>query len=162
MNNQMNTIYYNKTKLMNQLKTEYLNVCNMIMENTKKRDNQIKNDEIALLKAKLAKLTGESENPITPPIITKEEKSRLLKNARQKRYTDKNKEKVASYKKTYNANNKQSIKEHNLEKIKCECGCEVSRISLSRHKKTKKHIDMMNPVKPKPSKSSCLSGMYCN
>ena len=30
------------------------------------------------------------------------------------------------------------------EKITCECGCEVNRGNLLRHKKSKKHIDLMN------------------
>jgi len=151
----MNTIYYNKTKLINQFKTEYLNIRNTLMDNTKKRDNQIKIDEIAKVKAdialqqaKLTQLTGEtSPISIAEEIISKSEKSRLLKNARQKRYTDKNKEKVANYKKTYKANNKEKVAEHNLEKISCECGCVISRISLARHKKTEKHIYAMKHLK---------------
>ena len=30
------------------------------------------------------------------------------------------------------------------EKVNCECGCEIVKTHLKRHKATKKHIDIMN------------------
>ena len=51
----------------------------------------------------------------------------------------------------YNAEHKeeskkyyQDNKEHYLEKINCECGSIVSRTHISRHNKTKKHIEYLN------------------
>jgi len=38
---------------------------------------------------------------------------------------------------------KQHSKEYNSEKISCECGCQIGRCDLARHKKTKKHIRLM-------------------
>ena len=35
-------------------------------------------------------------------------------------------------------------KTHNGEQITCECGCIVTRSCLSRHRKTKKHIELMS------------------
>ena len=48
--------------------------------------------------------------------------------------------------KDYNRNYYEKTKEKYHEKIKCECGCMVQRVSINRHKKSKKHIDLMNPV----------------
>jgi len=43
------------------------------------------------------------------------------------------------YQKEWRENNKQRI----YEQIKCECGCMISRLHISRHRKTKKHIELM-------------------
>ena len=32
------------------------------------------------------------------------------------------------------------------EQITCECGCIITRTCLSRHKRTKKHIDLMSKL----------------
>ena len=75
-----------------------------------------------------------------------------------KEYRENNKEKIKEQNKEYRENNKEKInewRENNKEKIKecrenskeiitCECGCEVCKKSLSRHQKTKKHIELMN------------------
>ena len=58
----------------------------------------------------------------------------------KKRYND-NKEKVKEKVNEYRKKNKQQIAEYNKEKITCECGSLVSNINLSRHKKSKKHIE---------------------
>ena len=55
-----------------------------------------------------------------------EDKEQILKNNRQ--YMDKHKE-------YFRANCK--------EQITCECGCMITRTCLSRHRKTKKHIELM-------------------
>jgi group I intron endonuclease len=66
-----------------------------------------------------------------------------------------NKEYIQEQNKQYRENNKEYIKEHNkqyydinkekvLEPIKCECGCVVKRGSLLRHKRTKKHTNLMS------------------
>jgi len=52
-------------------------------------------------------------------------------------------------KKNYEKNKEKFIKrsvEFNSEKVDCECGCIVNRNNLPRHKKTKKHLDLMNKV----------------
>ena len=36
------------------------------------------------------------------------------------------------------------------DKIICECGCKVSKASLPSHKKTKKHLQLMNTVNNNP------------
>tara|TARA_R110002153_G_C13097779_1_gene476199 strand:+ start:108 stop:632 length:525 start_codon:yes stop_codon:yes gene_type:complete len=57
----------------------------------------------------------------------------------QKQYKTDNKEKLSEYDKQYKTNNKDKINE----KIKCECGCIVTRSNLAKHKKSKKHMKLM-------------------
>ena len=45
--------------------------------------------------------------------------------------------------KKYNLENKEKRSKHSSEKVKCECGCELARACLARHKKSKKHIMLM-------------------
>ena len=46
----------------------------------------------------------------------------------------------------YRENNKEQIKEKKREKNTCKYGCEVVKIHLKRHERTKKHINLMNPI----------------
>ena len=71
----------------------------------------------------------------------------------EKEYREQNKEHIREQKKEYYEQNKEKIKEYreqNKEKINedrrkqkivCECGSEVRKDNLARHKKTKKHLD---------------------
>lgn len=61
-------------------------------------------------------------------------KDKLLEKAKE--YRDNNKDKI----KEYRENNKDKI----LEKVICECGCEVSKKHLSVHKKSKKHLALIS------------------
>ena len=54
-----------------------------------------------------------------------------------------NKEKNSEINKQWYENNKERLNERRGEKIVCECGCEIRRDSLSKHKKSKKHINLM-------------------
>lgn len=47
------------------------------------------------------------------------------------------------YSKRYNTENRDKINEKQNQKVKCECGCIVSRGNLSTHRKTKKHLKLM-------------------
>ena len=58
-----------------------------------------------------------------------------------KQYRIDNREKINETKKLYREKNKEKIKE----KITCECGCIVVRCNLTRHKKSKKHLDLIAP-----------------
>jgi hypothetical protein len=51
--------------------------------------------------------------------------------------------KVAQYKEEHRA----EINAKQREKVTCECGCEVSKSSLSRHQKSKTHLHIMNQLK---------------
>ena len=66
-------------------------------------------------------------------------KNKEHKKEYNKEYSTKNKDMIKERKQEYRTNNKHKIKE----KITCECGCEVSRGNLSTHKKTKKHLDLV-------------------
>jgi len=60
-----------------------------------------------------------------------------------KQYYEDNKQKIKEYKKKYYEDNKEKIKEEKREKITCECGSEITRRCLARHKKSQKHINLM-------------------
>ncbi len=62
----------------------------------------------------------------------------------QKQYYIDNKDKINEYNKQYYIANQAQLKAHHLEKIECECGCKLSRIAIYAHRKTKKHIQLMN------------------
>jgi hypothetical protein len=62
----------------------------------------------------------------------------------KKEYCEKNKEHIAEKMKKYRENNKEDIKLKRSEMITCECGSTVRKIQLAKHKRTKKHIDLMN------------------
>lgn len=68
----------------------------------------------------------------------------------QKQWREKNREyqkqwreQNRGYHKQWHEQNKERLKVKQNEKITCECGCVVKRGSLSNHKKTKKHIMLM-------------------
>jgi hypothetical protein len=67
---------------------------------------------------------------------------KLLEQAKQ-HYQD-NQDKILERQKQYREDNRDKIKEKKGEKITCECGCELTRSTLFRHQKTKKHIDLMS------------------
>ena len=61
-----------------------------------------------------------------------------------KEYRENNKEQIAEKRKERYENNKEKIKEERKEKITCECGCIVRKNDLARHKKTNKHLGLLN------------------
>ena len=63
---------------------------------------------------------------------------------KRKEWYEENKEILLKYRKEYYMNNKDIINEIKKIKIKCECGCEVSKQCLNKHIKSKKHIDLMS------------------
>jgi hypothetical protein len=78
---------------------------------------------------------------------------------RQKKYREQNKNKILEINKKYYEHNKQiiaekhkgyyeknidKILEQKKEKIVCECGSKITKCYLSRHKKTKKHLSIIN------------------
>ena len=77
-----------------------------------------------------------------------ENKDKISKN--HKVYCEENKDKIKEYRKKYREENKDKIKEYRKKyyeenpKVICDCGCEITKNSMIRHKKTKKHIDLMS------------------
>ena len=61
-------------------------------------------------------------------------------------YREKNKEKIAVEQKEYREKNKEQIAEKRKEKIICECGCIVRTNNLPKHKRTQKHIDLIEKL----------------
>jgi hypothetical protein len=63
-----------------------------------------------------------------------------------KEYQETNKEKLKKYMKEYQETNKTTILKKKKEKIKCECGCEVTKSNLKQHQRTQKHIDLIQSI----------------
>jgi len=61
-----------------------------------------------------------------------------------KKYYEQNKDKLKEYTKKYNDQNKDWIKEKTKDKITCECGCEIRKYDICRHKRTSKHQKLMS------------------
>ena len=61
----------------------------------------------------------------------------------KKQYNQDNKKKINEQRKQYRQNNKEAIAKKRSEKVICECGCILGKGTLSRHRKSKKHIDLM-------------------
>lgn len=63
---------------------------------------------------------------------------------KNKQYREDNKEAIVEKNKKYYEANKQKKLEKRKERITCECGEEVCKAALTRHKETKKHADRMH------------------
>jgi hypothetical protein len=63
-----------------------------------------------------------------------------------KEYYETNKEKINEKNKEYQETNKTTILEKKRKKIKCECGCEVTKNDLKRHQTSKKDISLMKCI----------------
>ena len=61
----------------------------------------------------------------------------------QQNYYKENADKILEQKQNYRKANKDKINEKALEKVKCDCGCMISKIHLLRHQKSSKHINLM-------------------
>jgi len=60
-----------------------------------------------------------------------------------KQYREKNRDKIKEYDKKRNEQRKDTQKVYKSTKIICECGCEIRRSDMARHKKSKKHADLL-------------------
>jgi len=70
-------------------------------------------------------------------------RSELGKQEYEKQYYVKNKDKILEHHKQYNTVNKDKISEYQKQKVTCDCGCILTRTNLPKHKKTKKHLKLM-------------------
>jgi len=85
--------------------------------------------------------------------------NKQIPNRSQKEWCIKNKDKISEYQTEYRLNNKDKSKEYHKElyiknkdaitenrkiKITCDCGKEVAKCKIARHKKSKRHIDIIN------------------
>ena len=62
---------------------------------------------------------------------------------RDNKYYKNNTDKIKEKHKKYREANEEAIKANKSEKITCQCGCEVTRSVLARHKKSQNHINIM-------------------
>lgn len=71
-----------------------------------------------------------------------------------KEYNLKNKEDISKKMKEYRLKNKDKIKEYTKErnkvKITCDCGADINKNSIYRHKRSNKHMDLMESKTPQP------------
>ena len=70
-----------------------------------------------------------------------ENKDKIKENT--SKYREANKDKNLEYQQKYRDKNKDKINE----KVKCVCGCMISKANLLRHKTSPKHIKLMNQIK---------------
>jgi len=81
---------------------------------------------------------------------TSEEEKKYRMGELKKQYREDNKEQLTKYYKGWAEKNKDIIlkkdRERSAIKVKCECGCEIRRDSLSKHKRSKKHIELMSSI----------------
>jgi hypothetical protein len=65
---------------------------------------------------------------------------------RNKEYREDNKQYISQHMKEYYEQHKEQIKEQKSEQIKCECGCIIRRGSMTRHKKSLNHIQLLENI----------------
>jgi len=75
-------------------------------------------------------------------------RERILEQKREysKKYYEANEDKIKKYSNEYYKNNTDKIKARVNQVISCQCGCDIRRGDLSTHKKSKKHIRLMELV----------------
>jgi hypothetical protein len=59
---------------------------------------------------------------------------------------NKNRDRCIEYGKNYYENHKEDVKkkyEENKQTLTCECGCEVLKVSMKKHKESKKHNNIL-------------------
>ena len=77
---------------------------------------------------------------------------------RHKAWKARNEDKVKAYKRQYYLDNIDKAREQGKVKVTCECGLLVFKSYLNKHKKTKKHLNIMSGSKPKNEKVACECG----
>ena len=102
------------------------------------------------------------------PCINMRIPSGIVAESRQdykKQYYQANQDKLLEYDKQYRQTNRDKIVEYRREPIVCECGATVSRNSLARHRRTKKHqqwLEQQPKPKPKPDSVARVSNLVRN
>jgi len=61
----------------------------------------------------------------------------------QKEWNEDNKEKVKQYKQKYKEKNREQTNKKLKEKVECECGSIIRKNDISKHRRTKKHIKLL-------------------
>ena len=71
----------------------------------------------------------------------KNNKDKILEHVKE--YREKNKKKISEKKKVYYQENKNKIAEKRKIKVICECVCDIRKDKIAIHRKSKKHIKLM-------------------
>jgi hypothetical protein len=71
-------------------------------------------------------------------------KDKLLE--QHKEYYEQNKDRSLEYKKKYRENNRDKISKQSSQQITCECGCIIRKDTLTKHKKTQKHLKLLDAI----------------
>ena len=64
----------------------------------------------------------------------------------QQEYYETNRKQLLEYKKKYDEANKEKISERRKEKVLCECGSNLRKSDLAKHRKTKKHLEYLESI----------------
>ena len=116
------------------------------IEDLKKREGEIIR-QIGTLNKSIAGRTQkeweqDNKNKIREYNQIYQEKNKEHKKEYDKIHYMENKDKKQEYKQLH----KEHYKELSSQQITCECGCILTKYKLSRHMKSKKHIDLMNNI----------------
>ena len=98
-------------------------------------------EELRMEEEEVRKYLNANLNSIASFLSTEEIKE--YRKEYKKQYHQKNKEIILQNQKEYRQENKEMISQKNKEIITCECGCDSTKGSLSRHRKSKKHLNLM-------------------
>ena len=74
-------------------------------------------------------------------------KDKFLELAKEYRSLEGNKEIIKKYNQKYRQDKKEKIQEHKKKPFVCECGCTIQWTEQARHKRNKKHLDLMEAKK---------------
>ncbi len=132
--------YYieNKDKIAEREKQYYTGNKDKIAERTKKYRLEHK-DQIA---EQVKQYYTEHKDKIAE----RTKKYRLEHKDEIKKYRLEHKDKIAEKKQQYYLKNKDKIAERGKQNITCECGCIITQCNLPRHKRSKKHQDLINKL----------------
>jgi len=65
---------------------------------------------------------------------------------KMKQYREQNRDEIREYKKQYREQHREELREKGRQKVTCECGCDVAKYNLSRHRKSPKHFLLMEKL----------------
>ena len=109
----------------------------------KRTKEEYRNDYKEEIKEYQSKYREENKEKIKERDKKYHEKNRDTILDKHKDYYKNNKEILLEKNKIYREEKKEEIKKKRSEIIKCECGCEITKIHLKRHQKSKKHNDFI-------------------
>jgi hypothetical protein len=112
-------------------------------EKIRKKNKDFKKKNPDYYKEYFIKYYEENKDKIKEQNKTYREENKELISKKNRKYREENKEKLIEYNNKHYEENKETINKKRKEKIKCECGCLVTKGNISTHKKSKKHIKLI-------------------